>query len=68
MFRHFYLSLSEIITNQLNSRNIPRRLRIGYLLHTVCFCLSVYTDISGTDVQALITKDINSMCGKQLVE
>lgn len=68
IFHHLYLSLSEIITNQLNSRNIPRCLRIGYLLHTVCICLSVYTDISGTDAQALITKDINSMCGKQLVE
>lgn len=30
--------------------------------------LSLCTDISGTDAQALITKAINSMCGKQVVE
>lgn len=65
IFHRLYLSLSEIITNRLNSRNIPQWVRTGYLLHT--YPLSLYTDISGTDVQALI-KDINSMCGKQLVE
>ena len=37
-------------------------------MHTVGISLSLYTDISGTDVQALITKVINNMCGKQLVE
>lgn len=63
MFLHLYLSLSGIITNRLNSRTLK-----DYFLHTVCICLPVYTDISGTDVQALITTDIKSRCGKQLVE
>lgn len=42
IFHHLYLSLSETLTNQLNSRNIPRHVSSSYLLHTVRISVTWY--------------------------